>query len=61
MKDPKTLEEWRDVIRQNAPLVDRMPYAHNIIGLALNAIDKLTGEAEVEKAIKDFGLDKKGW
>ncbi len=61
MKDPKTLEDYREIVRQNAPLVDRTPYAHNIIGLALRAIDKLAGKAEAEKTIKEFGLDKKGW
>jgi hypothetical protein len=60
MKDPKTLEDWREIVRQNAPLVDRTPYAHNIIGIALSAIDKLAGEAETKKTIKEFGLDKKG-
>lgn len=61
MKDPKTLEDWREIVRQNAPLVDKAPYAHNIIGIALSAIDKLAGEEEALKTIKEFGLDKKGW
>ena len=61
MKDPKTLEDWREVVRQNAPLVDRTPYAHNIIGAALSAIAEMAGDKEAKKAIKEFGLDKKGW
>lgn len=33
-------------------------FSHNIIGLALNAIDEHFGE-EAQKAIKDFGLDRR--
>jgi len=56
-----TLEELRDQIREQAPMVGKAPYSHNIIGLALRAIDKDYGRAEANKAIDDFKLRRKGW
>ena len=57
----KTLEEWRAVIEGNVNFVDVKPYSHNIIGLALSAIDGDYGRAEANRAIVDFGLDGLGW
>jgi hypothetical protein len=57
----KTLGDWRDVIADNAPYVDKKPYSHNIISIALSAIADRFGKEEANKAIRDFGLTKKGW
>jgi hypothetical protein len=57
----KTLEEWRDSIRREAPHVDRKPFSHNLITLALGAISREWGQAEANRAIRDFKLSRKGW
>jgi hypothetical protein len=61
MIDSRTLEELREVVNRETPYIDIKPYSHNIIGLALSVIAAKYGEEEAVKAIKDFGLDKKGW
>lgn len=58
---PRTLDEWRDTIRREAPWVDIKPYSHNIIAIALSAIAVRWGTDEAEKAIDDFKLARKGW
>lgn len=57
----KTRREWRKVIADNAPNIDVLPYSHNLITLALGAIDREWGEAAANKAIRDFGLEQLGW
>ncbi len=43
------------------PALDKGGYAHNIISICLRSIAKHHGKAEANRAIRDFGLDKKGW
>ena len=57
----KTLEEWRQTIDREVPFVDRKPYSHNIISVALMAIAKTYGDYEANKAIDDFKLERLGW
>ena len=57
----KTLKDWRRTIAQEAPRVDKAPYSHNIIGLALGAIAREWGQDEANKAIRDYKLTSKGW
>jgi len=56
-----TLDEWRDTIKKNAPLVDRSSHSHNLINLALQAINKKYGKNEANRAVRDFKLESKGW
>ena len=56
-----TLEEYRADIKEYAPQVDRAPYAHNLITLALQGINEHFGEEEANQAIRDFKLEAKGW
>lgn len=56
-----TLEEWREIIGREVGRVDKAPYSHNIISIALGAIGKNWGKDEANKAIVNFGLEKKGW
>lgn len=60
-KDEKTLDELRDIIKSEAVYVDKKQFSHNIITLCLQAISKLHGNAEADKAIDDFDLVKLGW
>ena len=57
----KTLSDWEDVIRDEKPYVNKRPYSHNIIGVALGAIAKLAGDEEANKVIRELGLAKLGW
>lgn len=57
----KTLDEYRNIIKEEVPYIDKKPYSHNIIGMTLSIIAKEYGDEEVKKAIRDFKLDKKGW
>lgn len=57
----KSLNDWRKIIKEEAPYVDVKMYSHNIISLALGAIAKECGQDEANKAIEDFGLEDLGW
>jgi hypothetical protein len=59
--DREKLFELRKQVAINAPLVDRTPYAHNIINFTLLEIAEKFGKAEANKAIHDFKLKKLGW
>ena len=61
MTQPRTLGDWRAIIAIEAPRVGKLPYSHNIIGIALRAIAKLEGTEAANQAIEDFGLEKLGW
>ena len=56
-----TLEDLRDEIDAEAEWVDIKPYSHNIISLLLRQIARTYGPAEADRAIRDFGLEEKGW
>lgn len=60
-RNNRTLDDWRDVIESNVEYVDIKPYSHNIISIALQAIDKQFGKKEANQAIEDFELDALGW
>jgi hypothetical protein len=57
----ETLDEYRNIIKEEARYIDKKPYSHNIVSMTLACISKTYGDEEVKKAIRDFGLDKKGW
>ena len=61
MKSECTLEEWRSRIKKEIPFVDRKPFSHNIISIALGAIDHDYGIYEANRAIEDFKLERLGW
>lgn len=60
-KPPPTLDELRERIEHEVDYVDVKPYSHNIISLALMQINEGYGNAEANRAIRDFGLDDLGW
>ena len=57
----KALDQLRMEIEMEVDYVGIKPYSHNIISLALRQIAREYGNAEANKAIKDFGLDQNGW
>jgi hypothetical protein len=63
MSTARTCFEIEDNIAANAPLVDRTPFAHNIIGLELNILQTTYGYTldRIKKIVKRNKLDKKGW
>jgi len=61
MKVPKTLDDLRDEIDEQVDYIDIKPYSHNIIGLVLSMIAKEYGQVEANQAIRDFGLEERGW
>lgn len=56
-----SLGELRQRIIDEIPFIDVKPYSHNIIGIVLQQIADGFGHEEALKAIKELGLDKKGW
>ena len=61
MTSKKSLKEWRNVIEREDYYVDINPYSHNIISLALGAINEKFGKRAANNAIKYYRLEKKGW
>jgi hypothetical protein len=57
----KTLREWKNKILEEMQYVDVKPFSHNIITLALQAIDRGWGTARTKTIIKNFGLKNLGW
>ena len=55
------LEELREEIKAEKRFVDKKPYSHNIINMALRIIADKFGKEEANKAVRDFGLEKLGW
>lgn len=56
-----SLEEWRGRIKKEVPFVDKKPFSHNIISIALGAIHHDYGIMEANRAIVDFKLERLGW
>ncbi len=61
MNDPKNLGALQSQISANVGLLDKAPYSHNIINSCLRLIAEYHGKDAANEAIRDFGLDKKGW
>ena len=56
-----SLDELRRTIVRYRRFVGRKPYAHHVIGLVLSQIAKVYGNAAVNAAIRDCGLEALGW
>ena len=56
----KTLEELRQMIKDERPFVNKRPFSHNIISFTLREIDRRFGKAESQKAIRELGLKRLG-
>jgi hypothetical protein len=66
MTTKRSLKEWRDIIKREAPGVDIKPYSHNIISIALQAIASQWSPELANQAIDDFKLETRfgkgrGW
>lgn len=61
MKTANTLDDLRSQIEDQAPYVDIRSHSHNILGIVLSQIAGSFGEGEANRAIRDFGLEAKGW
>ena len=59
----RTALEIEADIARNAPLVDKAPYAHNIIGLNLNILETTYGYKidQIKSIVRKNKLEKKGW
>jgi len=55
------LAQLRDTIRREAKHIGRKPYSHNIVGLALQQIDREFSTTDANQAIRDFKLARKGF
>lgn len=55
------LKNWREVIAKEVRFVDKKPFSHNIISIALQAIANSCGKEHANAAIQQFGLEKLGW
>ena len=58
---PQSLAELRETIRRERRFVDKKTYSHNIISLCLANIADAHGQAEANRAIRDFKLETLGW
>jgi hypothetical protein len=56
-----SLRNLRAGIKKEAPDVDVKSHSHNIISSLLRTIAQDHGTDAANKAIRDFGLEKKGW
>lgn len=62
MTDPESLGALQSRISATIPTLGRPNgYGHNIISLCLLSIAENYGTDTANEAIRDFGLDKKGW
>jgi hypothetical protein len=57
----KTLQDYRNTIRQEARFVDLKPYSHNIISMSLRIIAEKCGKDEANKTIRICRLKRLGW
>ena len=55
--------KWLGMIKNEAPYIDKKPYSHNLVGLALRELNRKCGydDKKIRKIVKDNGLDKVGW
>jgi hypothetical protein len=58
-KENPIVKKWSDRIAE--AIAVNGPYSHNIISLALQAVDKEVGTKEANKLITKFKLDRMGW
>jgi len=58
---PTNEDQFKFILRiaKAVPFIDKDMYSHNIISLCLSGLDE--SGYDVEKVIKAFDLDKKGW
>lgn len=61
MIDPKNLGALQSEISRTLPTLDRGGYANQIISSCLRMIAEHHGKDAANEAIRDFGLDKRGW
>jgi hypothetical protein len=55
------LSEIRSQIKREAPYVGVKSHSHNVISILLRMIHQEHGTEAANKAIRDFGLERKGW
>lgn len=55
------LAELRKRVKCESPYIGVKPYSHNIVRLTLAQIAQDHGRAEANKAVRDFGLESKGF
>lgn len=56
-----TLDELRNCIRWEATYVGRNPHSHEVVRILLVEIETRYGRAEADRAVRDFGLEIKGF
>ena len=56
-----SLEELKSILREEAPFIAKKPYSMHIVNFSLILMEDKYGQEQVEKIIKELGLDKKGW
>lgn len=56
-----TVADLRQRIKRETPYVGIRPYSHNLIRLGLAQIEHDHGQAEANKAVRDFKLESKGF
>ena len=61
MANKSRLEELRAQVETEAKFVDVKRHSHNIITIVLGMIQKEFDTEQANKAIRDFGLEHKGW
>ena len=57
----KTLADLRREVQNETRYIGKRSFSHNIVGLLLGQIAEEHGQDAANQAIRDFGLDKKGW
>ena len=56
-----SLEELKSILREEAPFIAKKPYSMHIVNFSLILMADKYGQGQVDKIIKELGLDKKGW
>jgi len=56
-----SLAKLRGRIQREAPYIGIKPYSHNIVRLVLADIQDKYSRAEANRAVRDFGLQSKGF
>ncbi len=55
------LQELKDIIKKEVSFVGKKPYSMHIVNFSLILMADKYGQGQVDKIIKELGLDKKGW